>query len=116
MRKNSAVKGILYFVAASFLVTSILSGSIYAIDKPSKQAEEKKAVNIIVNINKASAEEIATLPGIGEKTAKLIVDYRDKNGSFKKPEDIRKVKGVGEKLFEKIKESITVGEETEKKK
>ncbi|MBI3815730.1 MAG: helix-hairpin-helix domain-containing protein [Nitrospinae bacterium] len=116
MRKTFMVKSILYFIVASFLVTSIFSGSVYAADKPSKPAEEKKAVNIIVNINKASADEIATLPGIGDKTAKLIVEYRDKNGSFKKPEDIRKVKGVGEKLFEKIKGSITVGEETEKKK
>ena len=112
MRKNSIAKGILYFVAASFLVISILSGSIYAADEPSKPAGEKKAVNI----NKASAEEIAKLHGIGEKTAKLIVEYREKNGGFKKPEDIRKVKGVGKKLFEKIKGNITVEDETEKKK
>ncbi len=113
MKKNSIVKGILCFAAASFLAASILSGSVYAANKP---AEEKKAVNIMVNINKASADEMAALPGIGEKTAKLIIEYRNKNGSFKKPEDIRKVKGVGEKLFEKIKGNITVGEETEKKK
>jgi len=116
MKKNSIVKGILYFVTASFLVTSIFSGSVYAADKPSKPAEEKKAIDVMVNINKALAEEIATLPGIGDKTAKLIIEYRDKNGGFKKPEDIRKVKGVGKKLFEKIKGNITVEEETEKKK
>ena len=116
MKKNSIVKGILYFVTASFLAASILSGPVYASDKSSKPAEEKKTVNIIVNINKAAAEEIAKLPGIGEKTAKLIVEYREKNGGFKKPEDIRKVKGVGKKLFEKIKGNITVEEETEKQK
>ena len=77
MKKNSIVKGILYFVTASFLAASILSGPVYASDKSSKPAEEKKAVNIIVNINKAAAEEIAKLPGIGEKTAKLIVEYRE---------------------------------------
>ena len=112
MRKNSIAKGILYFVAASFLVISILSGSIYAADAPSKPAVER----IAVNINQASAEEIATLPGIGDKTAKLIIEYREKNGGFKKPEDIKKVKGVGKKLFEKIKGNITVEDETEKMK
>src|SRR3972149_1884885 len=116
MKKNSIVKGILYFVTASFLVTSIFSGSVYAADKPSKPAEEKKAIDVMVNINKALAEEIATLPGIGDKTAKLIIEYRDKNGGFKKPEDIKKVKGVGKKLFEKIKGNITVEDETEKMK
>jgi competence protein ComEA len=118
MRKNSVVKGIPYFVAAMFLVAFFFSSSIYAADAPSKPSEEKKnpCAMKMVNINKASADEIATLPGIGDKTAKLIVEYRDKNGNFKKPEDIRKVKGVGAKLFEKIKGNITVEEEAASKK
>ena len=97
------MRKIIFFMAALFLLATMMSSSIYA--------EEKK-----VNINKAAAEEIATLPGIGEKTAKLIVEYREKNGGFKKLEDIRRLKGVGKKLFEKIKENITVEEETEKQK
>lgn len=114
MRKISAVKIALCLAFTSLAI--FIFSAVYAADKPSKAQEEKKAVNVIVNINKASVDEIATLPGIGEKTAKLIIEYRDKNGSFKKIEDIRKVKGVGEKLFEKIKGNITVEDETGQKK
>jgi competence protein ComEA len=68
----------------------------------------------IVNLNSASATEIATLPGIGPKTADLIVQYRQKNGSFKKIEEIMNVKGIGEKTFLKLKDRITVAAEPKK--
>ena len=55
-----------------------------------------------VNINKATAEEIAqALNGIGDKKAQDIVAYRDKNGPFKTLDDLRNVKGVGEKTLER---------------
>jgi competence protein ComEA len=62
-----------------------------------------------ININTASAEELDKLSGIGPAIAKAIIDYRTKNGSFKKIEDINNVKGIGDALFEKIKDQITVG-------
>ena len=62
-----------------------------------------------ININTASAEELDKLPGIGPAIAKAIIDYRTKNGSFKKIEDINEVKGIGDALFEKIKDQITIG-------
>ncbi len=62
-----------------------------------------------ININTASAEELDKLPGIGPSIAKAIIDYRTKNGAFKKIEDINAVKGIGDALFEKIKDQITVG-------
>lgn len=61
----------------------------------------------IVNINTASAEELMSLNGIGEKTAEAIIEYR-KNTPFEKPEDIMNVKGIGEKKYENIKNSICV--------
>ena len=61
----------------------------------------------IVNINTASAEELMSLNGIGEKTAEAIIEYR-KNTPFEKPEDIMNVKGIGEKKYENIKISICV--------
>ena len=62
-----------------------------------------------VNINKASAEQIAdALKGIGMAKATAIVEYRKKNGKFKKPEDIVKVKGVGPAIFAKIKKDVKV--------
>ena len=60
------------------------------------------------SINAATAAQIATLPGIGPKTADLVVQYRVKNGPFKKIEEIMNVRGVGEKSFLKIKDRLTV--------
>jgi competence protein ComEA len=62
-----------------------------------------------ININTASVEELDKLPGIGPAIAGAIIDYRTANGSFKQIEDINDVKGIGDALFEKIKEQITVG-------
>ena len=61
-----------------------------------------------VNINTASKEALSGLNGIGPVTAERIIEYRDKNGPFKNKEEITKVKGVGEKTFQKIKDSIVV--------
>ena len=62
-----------------------------------------------ININTASVEELDKLPGIGPSIAGAIIDYRTANGPFKQIEDINEVKGIGDALFAKIKESITVG-------
>ena len=61
-----------------------------------------------VNLNTATALQLEALPGIGMKTAERIVDYRQKNGGFKKIEDLMNVRGVGEKSFLKLKPMITV--------
>ncbi|PAF50155.1 DNA-binding protein [Helicobacter sp. 13S00401-1] len=60
-----------------------------------------------VNINTASQKELEKLPGIGPKKAMSIVEYRSKQ-PFKAIEDIKKVKGVNQKLFNKIKNDIEV--------
>lgn len=59
-----------------------------------------------VNINTASKDELATLKGIGAKKAEAIVDYRTKHGKFQSIEDLKKVNGIGTKLFESIKADI----------
>ena len=64
--------------------------------------------NIKISLNKANEEELMTLPGIGSSKAQDIIKYRQENGVFKSIEDIKNVKGIGEALFEKIKEHITV--------
>ena len=61
-----------------------------------------------ININNASIDDLKNLTGIGEKKAKDIVNYREKNGLFKSVEDIMKVNGIGESNFAQIKENITV--------
>ncbi len=65
-----------------------------------------------VNINTATIEQLALLPGIGTKIAEEIVSYRTANGNFASPEDLKKVKGVGDKKFEEVKEFIVTEGET----
>ena len=64
----------------------------------------------VINLNSATAIQIAGLPGIGVKTAELVVQYRTKNGPFKKVEEIMNVRGIGEKSFLRIKDRLTVAE------
>jgi len=75
-------------------------------NKPDKKQDLK--LNIKVNINTAFAADLMMLPGIGEVTAERIIDFREKNNGFIKPEDLLKVKGIGEKKYEKLKPYITV--------
>lgn len=62
----------------------------------------------LININKASLEELLTLTGIGESKAKSIIEYRDTNGNFKDINELKNVSGIGDALFEKIKDKISV--------
>lgn len=61
-----------------------------------------------INLNSATVEELTTLSGIGEAKAKAIIAYREKNGYFKRPEDVKNVSGIGDSLYERIAEDITV--------
>lgn len=61
-----------------------------------------------VNVNTATAAQLEALPGIGKATAERIIEYRQKNGSFKKIEDLMNVRGIGEKSFLNLKPLVTV--------
>ena len=77
-----------------------------------KKTETKKSSTPVVSgkisINKASVKELTSLRGIGESKAKSIVEYRTTNGPFQSIEDIKKVKGIGDSIFAKIKDNITL--------
>jgi competence protein ComEA len=99
----------LSIVVAALLLAAHAPGAAAAQGKPARGAAAKPTAARPVNINTASVAELNGLPGIGAKTAALIVDYRQKNGPFKKIEELMNVRGVGEKNFLKLKDQISIG-------
>ena len=63
-----------------------------------------------LDINQASVQQLIDLPGIGEAIAQRIVDFRKKNGPFRRVEDLLKIKGIGEKSLEKLRPHVRVGQ------
>lgn len=61
-----------------------------------------------VNINTATLEELEQLPGIGPAKAQAIIDDRTQNGKFKSAEDLKRVKGIGDSTFDKLKSEVAV--------
>ncbi len=81
------------------------------VEQKDSEVEEKDIedeASDLININNASETELETLNGIGEATAKKIVEYREKNGKFDTIEDIMEVPGIGESKYNNIKENICV--------
>jgi competence protein ComEA len=68
----------------------------------------KAAVQSTVNLNTATAAQLESLPGVGPTLATRIIEHRQKNGPFKKIEELMNVKGIGEKNFLKLKPLVTV--------
>lgn len=78
---------------------------------PEGKAEKKKSNSLPsspVNLNTATKAELMMLPGVGEKTAEKIIEYR-KMQQFSSPQDIMNIKGIGEKKYEKMKQYLSVG-------
>ena len=100
------------------IVAVISAGAIPAAAQqaaPAKAAAAKSvkpaaAATAPVNLNTATQAQLESLPGVGAKAAERILEYRQKNGRFKKVEDLMNVKGFGEKTFLKLKPLLTVTE------
>ena len=72
--------------------------------EPSTTSEKK------LNLNTATAEQLATLPGIGKTLAQRIIAYREEYGEFVSIEELESVRGIGQKTLENLREFVTVGE------
>ena len=95
-------------VAAVVLLATMASAPAADAQENTPAAAQSRA-SAPLNINTATAEQFEALPGLGAKTAARIVEYRQKNGGFKKLEDLMNVRGIGEKNFLRLKPLLTVG-------
>jgi competence protein ComEA len=91
---------------ALVVITVLSLGTVAAFAQESGKAQSGTQM---INLNSATVPQLETLPGIGRSTAEKIVEYRQKNGGFKKIEDLMNVQGIGEKSFLKLKPLVTVG-------
>ncbi len=92
-------------VAATLAAPALPPHDLLAQEPPARTTSERPAA---LNLNAATETQLEALPGIGAATAARIVEYRKKNGAFKKVEELMNVKGIGEKSFLKLKALITV--------
>ncbi len=83
------------------IITKDSGGAVVSLE------EEGNKASVKININTAGSAELDELPGVGEKTAGDIIAYREKNGNFKRPEDIMNVPGIGESKFARMKDLIS---------
>ena len=93
-------------------ISKKLQNKILTIDENNdanlKESNSEDKEDEIVNINTATKEELLSITGIGESKANNIIKYREENGNFESIEDIKNVSGIGDSLFEKIKDYIKV--------
>ncbi|MFN7971536.1 MAG: helix-hairpin-helix domain-containing protein [Acidobacteriota bacterium] len=105
-------------IVLAFLVTASVAGAqTKALAKPRTTGAEARIpqarpVSGIVNLNTAVVADLVLLPKVGDAVAQRIVEYRDKNGAFKKVEDLLNVKGIGEKSFESLRPYLTLTGQT----
>ena len=102
------IRILLAAIAAIALSAAISDTTVRAQGRPAAPTKTIATAAAPVNLNTATAEQLSTIPGVGPKTAERIIQYRQKNGGFKKIEDLMNVSGVGEKSFLKMKPLITV--------
>ncbi len=98
---------------ASWVVVATLISNFYlhnaniALAKPAQPAAESQSLEVI-DINKASSDDLQKVRGIGPSLAERIISYRDTNGGFKSLEELKQVRGIGDLKFEKIKNQVTM--------
>jgi competence protein ComEA len=105
MRSHSRSRAILGIA----LMVLLAMGTVVPLQAASTaKASTQASSDNPVDLNKANVESLATVPGIGKVTAERIVQWREANGPFRRVEDLMKVKGIGDKTFDKLRPYIKV--------
>ncbi len=94
----------------SRIVASLVAMALMAVVAAAPAIAAKPAPAAKVNLNTATAQQLTTLPGVGEKLAARIIEFRQKSGPFRTPQELLNVKGIGEKNFQKMQPYVLVGE------
>lgn len=87
-----------------FIIVPKVGENVQVIYSTNREIESE-----LININTADALELSQLSGIGEAYANRIIEYRESNGYFQSIEELKNVSGIGDSIFENIKEQITIG-------
>jgi competence protein ComEA len=103
-----ALCGTLFLAAPSATAQQPSTAKSHAVSTPAQKGAAPAPNAGRLNLNAATLSQLDALPGIGPKTAQRIIEYRQKNGGFKKIEELMNVRGVGEKGFLRIKDRIAV--------
>jgi len=97
------------FVVTACVALFVLMAAAPSADQTAAQPPQAaQPAASLLNLNTATQAELEKLPGVGPAMAKTIIEYRQKNGGFKKVEELMNVKGIGEKSFLKLKTLVTV--------
>ena len=94
-------------LSLALLAVVLLAATPVALAAP--QAKAAASTEAPIDLNAATVEQLIAIPGIGRVTAERIVQWREQNGPFRRPEDLMKVKGIGDKSFDKLRPFIKVG-------
>ncbi|MFB3920294.1 MAG: ComEA family DNA-binding protein [Terriglobia bacterium] len=104
-------------IDVSFLALSLFHSTLIAQQNPEAPNAAKVAepAAIVVDINRATAEDFTKLPGIGPELARRIVTFREKHGPFKRVEDLLAIRGIGRKKWKVIRPSLKIDTPSKKK-
>jgi competence protein ComEA len=97
------MKKIIFILLLSSVFLTTSANLVFADTAKTKFSQNQMT---IINVNTASLAQLALLPGVGKKKAAAIMEYRTKNGNFKSVDDLVNVKGIGQKMLQKLKGQV----------
>lgn len=115
---NNLVLGQTHVFSLSVMMGRGVARTVFTEKKPKSGTVPSAATYYTgpkVNINTATAEELGELPRVGPKMAAKIIEHRTMNGPFRTIEELKNVKGIGDKTFERMRNMITTGEDAKER-